>query len=241
MLICRRSIARRVCAVVFIFSFLRSIYLPLMYTPNCYRGFDQKKNRVLDIYEFLISLAIPYLIILVANISLIRSLRKQNNLMSVSYSLTSNYNFNGILSARNGGSGGSGGSNMLCANRSPCNAIGDVNAPLNNCTPAPIIEQQESSVQMEQEVEQSRRRVRPIKIRGLSKSLRSRMTSNNGGNSVSPNTIIVTPNESLNASEFQRRHSSKIFSFSKRSTLSLQHTQDEVSLYSSCVFTIFWY
>jgi hypothetical protein len=61
-----------------------------MYTRNCYKGFDQKKNRVLDVYEFLISLAIPYLIILIANISLIRSLKKQNNLMSVSYSLSNN-------------------------------------------------------------------------------------------------------------------------------------------------------
>lgn len=90
MTICRRSIARRVCVVIFIFSFLRSLYLPLMYTRNCYKGFDQKKNRVLDVYEFLISLAIPYLIILIANISLIRSLKKQNNLMSVSYSLSNN-------------------------------------------------------------------------------------------------------------------------------------------------------
>jgi hypothetical protein len=73
-----------------------------MYTRNCYRGFDQKKNRVLDIYEFLISLAIPYFFILVANISLIRSLRKQNDLMGVSYSISNNMSLN---SSGGGGNG----------------------------------------------------------------------------------------------------------------------------------------
>lgn len=107
MSICRRSIARRVCLVMFIFSFLRSVYLPFMYKRNCYQGFDQKKNRILDIYEFLISLGIPYFIILIANLSLIRSLKKQNNIMTVSYSLSNNLSLlsNSCQGATGGGAG----------------------------------------------------------------------------------------------------------------------------------------
>ncbi|CAF0820644.1 unnamed protein product [Brachionus calyciflorus] len=90
MTICRKSIARKICCVIFLFSVLRSTYLPLMYSPNCWSGFSQKKDNFLDLYEFLISLAIPYTIIFIANISLILSLKKQNNLMSVPTSTSTN-------------------------------------------------------------------------------------------------------------------------------------------------------
>lgn len=83
MSICRKSIARKICCIIFLFSVIRSSYLPLMYTRNCWSGFSQKKHNLLDLYEFLISLAIPYTIIFIANISLIMSLKKQNNLMSI--------------------------------------------------------------------------------------------------------------------------------------------------------------
>lgn len=94
MTICRRSIARRVCLIVFIFSVVRYIYLPFMYDPNCSKGFNQKQIKLLDLYEFLISLAIPYIIILIANISLICSLNKQNSLMSVPISPNNTLSFN---------------------------------------------------------------------------------------------------------------------------------------------------
>jgi hypothetical protein len=81
MSICRRSIARRVCALIFLFSFVRSLYLPFMYKRNCLGGNDQLKEKLVDLYEFVISLALPYTIIFVANISLIFSLNKQNSLM----------------------------------------------------------------------------------------------------------------------------------------------------------------
>lgn len=91
---CRKSIARRVCLAIFIFSILRSLYLPFMYEKNCYDGYSQKKIKLLDIYEFLISLAIPYCIIFITNISLIRSLKKQNSLMNLPVQLTKNdYSF----------------------------------------------------------------------------------------------------------------------------------------------------
>lgn len=89
MTICRKSIARKVCCVIFLFSVIRSSYLPMMYSPNCWDGFSQKKHNLLDLYEFLISLAIPYSIIFIANISLIISLKKQNNLMSIPVSNSS--------------------------------------------------------------------------------------------------------------------------------------------------------
>lgn len=98
MSICHRSIARRVCMVVFVFSFLRSIYLPFVYERNkCVPGaFNQVKIKALDIYEFLISLAIPYTVIFFVNISLIFSLNKQNSLMSLtrnqSFIFTNNHN-----------------------------------------------------------------------------------------------------------------------------------------------------
>ena len=76
--VCRRSIARRACLLIVVFSVARSLYLPFMYTPNCSNGYSQRKLNIIDIYEFLISLAIPYLVIFVVNISLIFSLRKQN-------------------------------------------------------------------------------------------------------------------------------------------------------------------
>lgn len=87
MSICHRSIARRVCLGVFIFSVVRSIYLPFMYKKNeCVNGsFVQLKIKSIDIYEFLISLAIPYTIIFIVNISLIFSLNKQNSLMTLSH------------------------------------------------------------------------------------------------------------------------------------------------------------
>lgn len=98
----RKSIARRVCATIFIFSFLRSLYLPFMYAPNCSNGFNQKSTKFIDIYEFLISLAIPYTIIFIANISLIQSLKKQNNLMNVSLFSTNSFSLNGGFSTSNG-------------------------------------------------------------------------------------------------------------------------------------------
>jgi hypothetical protein len=81
MSICRRSIARRVCLLIFLFSLGRSLYLPLMYTKNCLGGYFQRKEKLVDLYEFVISLALPYTIIFVANISLIFSLNRQNSLM----------------------------------------------------------------------------------------------------------------------------------------------------------------
>lgn len=104
MTICRKSIARRVCFLIFIVSVLRSFYLPFMYRPNCWQGFSQKDNKLIDILEFLISYCIPYTIIFIANISLIFSLKKQNNLMSVplfhssvSFNLSSSSRTNTIL------------------------------------------------------------------------------------------------------------------------------------------------
>ena len=81
--ICHKAVARRVCLAMFVFSFVRSIYLPFMYNKSeCIdHAWIQKKQKGIDIYEFLVSLAIPYSIIFVANISLIISLKKQNNLM----------------------------------------------------------------------------------------------------------------------------------------------------------------
>ncbi|RNA42922.1 FMRFamide receptor-like [Brachionus plicatilis] len=97
MTICRKSIARKVCGLIFLFSVLRSSYLPMMYTQNCWSGFSQKKHNLLDLYEFLISLAVPYTLIFIANISLIISLKKQNNLMSIPVSSSAC-----SISARNG-------------------------------------------------------------------------------------------------------------------------------------------
>lgn len=89
MSICRRSIARRVCLGIFIFSFVRLLYLPFMYKKNCLSGHDQHKFDFIDFYEFVVSLALPYTIIFIANISLIFSLNRQNNLMSASVSTPS--------------------------------------------------------------------------------------------------------------------------------------------------------
>lgn len=91
MTVCHRSIARRVCLGVFVFSVLRYIYLPFVYEKNrCIPGgFIQLKLPAIDIFEFLVSLAVPYVIIFVVNISLIFSLNKQNSLMS----LTRNHSF----------------------------------------------------------------------------------------------------------------------------------------------------
>ena len=91
---CRKSIARRVCVLIFVFSLVRSLYLPFMYSPNCSNGYDQKSTKLVDIYEFLISLAIPYTIIFIANISLIQSLKKQNSLMNVSLLSTTTSSLN---------------------------------------------------------------------------------------------------------------------------------------------------
>lgn len=81
--ICHKSVARKVCLAMVIFSVARSIYLPFMYEkPKCIeKAWVQKDFKGIDIYEFLVSLAIPYSIIFIANISLIISLKKQNNLM----------------------------------------------------------------------------------------------------------------------------------------------------------------
>jgi hypothetical protein len=91
MTICHRSIARRVCFGVFVFSVLRFVYLPFVYEKNkCMPGgFFQQRLPAIDVFEFLISLAIPYVIIFIVNISLIFSLNKQNSLMS----LTRNQSF----------------------------------------------------------------------------------------------------------------------------------------------------
>ncbi len=109
MSICRRSIARKICVLIFMFSLLRSLYLPFMYKKNCFSGHEQRKIKFLDVYEFLISLALPYLTIFIANISLIFSLNKQNQLMSCS-SVTSiscaNLKLrNRLLLLQNGGGG----------------------------------------------------------------------------------------------------------------------------------------
>jgi len=84
--ICHRAIARRVCLIIFGFSLLRSLYLPFMYVKSdCIsNAWIQKKYKAVDIYEFLVSLAIPYTIIFIVNISLIISLKKQNALMRTS-------------------------------------------------------------------------------------------------------------------------------------------------------------
>ena len=84
--VCHKSVARRVCLFMFIFSVLRSIYLPFMYVKSeCVPdAWTQRKLKGIDIYEFLVSLAIPYSIIFVTNISLIVSLNKQNDLMRTS-------------------------------------------------------------------------------------------------------------------------------------------------------------
>jgi hypothetical protein len=94
MTICRKSIARRVCLGIFLFSILRCSYLPFMYNPNCSNGYSQKKNKLVDILEFLVSLGIPYIIIFIANISLIHSLNKQNNLMNIPISFSYNLSIN---------------------------------------------------------------------------------------------------------------------------------------------------
>ncbi len=92
--ICRKSTARRICLAIFVFSLLRFIYLPFMYKRNCSGGFSQEKNKMLDIYEFLIGSVVPYSIIFVANISLIFSLNKQNNKMIVSNSISNGSSVN---------------------------------------------------------------------------------------------------------------------------------------------------
>nr|QVK45815.1 G protein-coupled receptor [Proales similis] len=84
MSLCRRSIARKVCLTVFIFSLLRYLYLPFMYSTNCAMGLSQKKLKALDIYEFFVSLVLPYSVIFVTNICLILSLNRQNSSMMTS-------------------------------------------------------------------------------------------------------------------------------------------------------------
>ena len=114
MSICRRSIARRVSFLIFVFSLMRSLYLPFMYEKNCQGGYEQRKIKLLDLYEFIVGLALPYTIIFVANISLIFSLNKQNNLMHSTKTSTTtampthNNNFhinNGITLKSKGNSG----------------------------------------------------------------------------------------------------------------------------------------
>lgn len=82
-IICNKKVARRVCVIMVIISITRSMYLPFMYTKSeCVPdAWVQMKHKGVDIYEFLVSLAIPYMIIFIVNISLIVSLKKQNNLM----------------------------------------------------------------------------------------------------------------------------------------------------------------
>jgi hypothetical protein len=77
--ICRKSKARKVCICVAIISFAKTVYLPFMYkkSPCLHGGLEQHKSPALDILQFSIDLAIPYLIIFVINITLILSLRKK--------------------------------------------------------------------------------------------------------------------------------------------------------------------
>jgi hypothetical protein len=76
--VCRKSLARKICVSIFVFTLLKSAYLPFMYKKSeCHEGgLEQHSSKVLDILEFLVGLAIPYAIIFVINLSLIFSLRK---------------------------------------------------------------------------------------------------------------------------------------------------------------------
>lgn len=90
--VCRKSIARKVCLCVAALATAKTLYLPFMYKmSDCDPyGLEQHKSKSLDIFEFLISLAIPYTIILVINISLVCSLNKKHQNIKSS---TSTYSF----------------------------------------------------------------------------------------------------------------------------------------------------
>ena len=92
---CRKSIARFICTLVSIFSLIRYIYLPFMYEKSqCVPGaWIQKSIKSIDIYEFLVSFAIPYLIILAVNISLIINLNTNYYITEVN-NLNSNQKLN---------------------------------------------------------------------------------------------------------------------------------------------------
>jgi hypothetical protein len=77
--ICRKSKARKVCCFVVIISIAKSVYLPFMYkkSPCGSEIYEQHKSTVLDVFQFLIDLAIPYFTIFLINIALIRSLKKK--------------------------------------------------------------------------------------------------------------------------------------------------------------------
>jgi hypothetical protein len=76
--VCRKSLARKVCVTIFVFTILKSAYLPFMYKKSrCHDGgLEQYSSKILDVLEFLVGLAIPYAIIFVINLSLIFSLRR---------------------------------------------------------------------------------------------------------------------------------------------------------------------
>ena len=77
--ICRKSKARRVCIFVALFSIGKTAYLPFMYKKSsCGKEiYEQHKSPLLDIFQFLIDLAIPYFTIFIINIVLMRSLKNK--------------------------------------------------------------------------------------------------------------------------------------------------------------------
>ena len=85
--ICQKSKARKVCICVILFSMVKTAYLPFVYQRvehQCLQNngmpveiYEQRKNTILDIAQFLIDLAIPYFTIFIINIALIRSLKKK--------------------------------------------------------------------------------------------------------------------------------------------------------------------
>ena len=77
--ICRKSKARKVCFFVVAISIAKSVYLPFMYKKSACGTeiYEQHKSTVLDVFQFLIDLAIPYFTIFIINIALIRSLKKK--------------------------------------------------------------------------------------------------------------------------------------------------------------------
>lgn len=91
-LICRRSIARKVCLIIFLFTLIKNAYLPFTYEKSkCFDyGFEQKKSKTLDLFEFLINMAIPYVIIFIINISLMCSLNRTHSYLTNTTKTTAN-------------------------------------------------------------------------------------------------------------------------------------------------------
>lgn len=71
--LCRQSIARKVSFGILVISLIKNIYVPFMYTKSdCNEyGLLRNKSIILDISEFVFSMALPYIIIFIINISLI--------------------------------------------------------------------------------------------------------------------------------------------------------------------------